>query len=180
MTEADQLYASYSAGVGTDVMQSLYLEWLSEAERVYELCYSDKIDLVSLCVLLSPGESAALRVSALIMDKGDKDSLLCVFNDWLCKGQIKALDGEIKYPEYAGLQKVLSSTDKTIQSTSLRDYMRKEWYPANSGSAWYESHLGKHDTYVGYWCFVGAAIGKSLSLDKGYFEDIIYFPKDLY
>ena len=43
----------------------------------------------------------------------------------------------------------------------------------------YGLHKNVHDLYVGYWCFIAAAIVKIKDLDDSTFRDNKYYPKDL-
>jgi hypothetical protein len=145
----DELYASYSAGANIPELKSTYLEWLLAAEKSNCVCYSDLIDLASLCTLLEPGEDSITRISVLITNSEEKDTLVSLFNEWLVNGKSEACEGKIKYPEYADLKEVLTLTDKSKQAIALRNYIGEIWYSANSERSWNDSHLSKHDTYVG-------------------------------
>lgn len=175
----DKFYASYSYGVSTLELIPIYLEWLSAVEKSSDVCYSDLIDLASLCVLLEPGESSPNRVEALITKSKEKDDLLDFFSLQLTEQPLKFPINDIKYSEYAELKSTLISADKAQQKDRLHDYINKAWYQSNKNSAWYDSHLSKQNTYVGYWCFIGAAIVKILSLDFKNFSDIKFFPSDI-
>lgn len=176
----DKFYASYSYGVSFSELMSIYLDWLSAAEKASDICYSDLIDIASLCVLFEPKENSSYRVEKLINNSKEKDDLLNLLCSQLNEQTLKLPINDIKYPEYAELKTALTSIDKSQQQAYLCDYINNVWYQANKNSAWYDSHLSKQNTYVGYWCFVGAAIAKILSLDFKVFSDIDFFPKDLY
>ena len=175
----DKLYASYSGGTDISDLKLVYQEWLSACEKASNVCYSDLIDIASLCVLLVPGAESALKVSALIKKCGESDDLLRLFQSYLSNGERKIGEGIPKYIAYSGLKDALTSTDKTQQAESLRNYIINIWYSANNDSAWHDSHLSEQDIYVGYWCFVGAAIAKVIGLDADLFEGVEFYPSDL-
>jgi hypothetical protein len=175
----DKLYASYSSGADVIELNSVYKEWLAACEKASSVSYSDLIDLAGLCVLLESGEESVKRVLALMEHGNERDDLLEFFKNFLAGSEHKSGGDKIKYDAYAGLKAVLTSTDKVRQAELLRNYVSNIWYSANSDSAWHDAHLGKQDTYVGYWCFVGAAIAKMINLDVNLFRGVEFYPSDL-
>jgi hypothetical protein len=175
----DKLYASYSNGCDISELKSTYKEWLNACEKASSISYSDLIDLVSLCVLIEPGADIPARVAKLTECHEGGDGLLSNFHDYLCNSDFPSICDSIKYESYEGLQKVIESANKSQQTELLRDYIQNIWYTANSDSAWYDSHFGKQETYVGYWCFVGAAIAKLFGLNVDLFKTVDYYPVDI-
>jgi hypothetical protein len=85
----------------------------------------------------------------------------------------------IAYGNHVKLEEIITSPDKTYQLEKLIQYVEEEWYPAQSDTAWYNSHLENSETYFGYWCFECAALAVVLSLDTSKLKEIVYIPKDL-
>jgi len=80
---------------------------------------------------------------------------------------------------YARLKKVIAEKNREIAEQELNLFLKKEWYPSFKGTPLYNQHKNVHNTYVGYWCFIVAAIVKIKELDDSLFRDNEYYPKDL-
>ncbi len=176
----DKFYASYSNGVGIDELKSIYMDWLSAIEKSNTVLYSDLIDLTSLFILLEPNKNDVVRITQLIKNSKDKDDLLIMFlNEWLTDRKTKIFTGEIKYDEYKNLSDAITETVNINKSSHLIRFISKDWYTANNKSSWYDSHKNDKETYVGYWCFIGAALAKIFLISKENFDGVDYFPTDL-
>jgi len=150
----------------------------------YGESYLTILELLSIAVLLDIEDDVFLTLKKYI----DRDKV----EDFLFEFLIK-----YKYPKrkditkesyriffgindlYYGLKKIIKEEDKTKASKELKYFLEKEWYPSFKGTPLYDQHLNLHNTYVGYWCFVAAAIVKIMELDDSSFRDNPYYPKDL-
>jgi hypothetical protein len=200
----DKLFASYSAGNSIAEVKSIFEQWVADCDKSSKLTYAILLDMVSLAILLKPTNETLNTVKRLLSEniKGDilleagresrKHSLAMISEnikgDILLEGLYNSLIGEgftyisntFKFENnYIGLRKVLEVSDKATQTQRLAEYISEEWYNAQSDSAWHNSHLGKNETYVGYWAFECAALAVALSLDLSKLKKIEYIPADL-
>lgn len=63
---------------------------------------------------------------------------------------------ELKYPTYYII--FLDYLYNRVALSELVDYVLNEWYQASAELSWYDSHLSKENVFVGYWCWVAAAV----------------------
>lgn len=61
----------------------------------------------------------------------------------------------------------------------MKLFLEKDWKNAFHDTPVFQAHKSPHAIYVGYWCFVTAAIVKLKELDDSSFKNIPYYPKDL-
>lgn len=118
----------------------------------------------------------------------DRDKVDDFLFEYLIRYKLK--DREIKKKEsykvffginekYGRLKEIIKENNKVIAQNELKFFLEEEWYPSFLGTPIHNQHLNSHNTYVGYWCFVSAAIVKIKELDDSSFRDNQYYPKDL-
>ncbi|HIP34122.1 MAG TPA: DUF1911 domain-containing protein [Bacteroidia bacterium] len=77
------------------------------------------------------------------------------------------------------LKEIIKKTEKTKAEKELKFFLEKKWYQSFKGTPLYNSHKNNHNTYIGYWCYIVAAIVKIKKLDDCSFKMNQYYPKDL-
>ena len=176
----DKFIASYSSGDSKDELDNIFVEMVKYYNRLPEICYSDLLDLASICVLLKPEEDCRTIVTGLLSNCIQKDMLLDGLHNYIDSGTFDT-NAAIEFVDiYGPLYPVIKSADKTTKENLLCAYVNDFWYNANKESAWFDAHLSTENTYVGYWCFVGAALAVALDLDLEIIRRILYIPSDFF
>lgn len=144
----------------------------------------DILDLLSLGVLLKIPDNSF----DLIVDVIDKDNVKNFLYEFLIREKIpnRRIIQEENFREFswykdrfAKLKKIIKIDDKKTAQDDLKSFLEKDWYPSMHDTPIYNQHNVKNGNYVGYWCFVAAAIVKIKKLDDSSFRDNKYYPKDL-
>lgn len=169
------LCASFSYGVTQDELKTLLMFACATAGEVRSLTYSDALTLASFAVMLD--EKVAIRpLFERFQDVFVHDKLLSGFMSYIeCGTATWVGDYQFTTP-YAGLDVVISATDKKAKETALLAYL-KSWYNQCDDCAWYDSLSSSSDIYYGYWSFESAAIAKIFGLDESVLAQSPYYPK---
>lgn len=77
------------------------------------------------------------------------------------------------------LKEIIKEKNNAKAEKDLKLFLEKKWYKSFRGTALYNVHENAHNIYVGYWCFIAAAIVKIKNLDDSNFKDSQYYPKDI-
>lgn len=167
------LIAKYSAGTSIDELRMEFLQIIGTVEDCWSaVSYDENLRLLSLCVLFNVDDDIKDRVSKLIGEKGEIDSLI----EYLYPGGSQGCFS-LCYPDvYAELWDVFCSGD----IAAIKVYLQKKWYKSHRDSYWYDAHKSKERLYFGYWAFEVAALMKVLNMDAAGLEGVQYFPYDLY
>ena len=175
----NKMIALYSAGAALAEVKSAFEKWVSICDKLPQLQYGDLLTAASLCILLKPKDEIVVIINRLLSGFSDDDMLIEGFRNYLLGNGFVFNSNSIKYDSYSRLKQVLLEPDKASQISNLVHYTSKEWYSAQSDSAWYDSHLEDSDTYFGYWCFECAALAVALSLNVSELSKVIFIPGDL-
>lgn len=147
--------------------------------------YLNILDLLSIGVLVEGISNEYLKMIEDFIDKDEVKDYLFEFliNYW---DKERPLIYEESYEDlflinerFGRLKKVIKERNKETAQKEIAYFLNKEWYDCFKGTPIYNQHLNKHNTYVGYWCFVAAAIVKIKDLDDSSFRNNEYYPKDL-
>jgi len=145
--------------------------------------YLGILELISLGILLDISDDIFEKLIKHVERDNVKDFLL----DYLfCyrKPNRKPLETESYEKFYdindrlGRLKSIIKIDDITKTHNELQYFLEKEWYNSFKGTPLYNSHKNPNDIYVGYWCFVSAAIVKIKQLNDTDFQDNQYYPKD--
>ncbi|MCH5249594.1 MAG: DUF1910 domain-containing protein [Lachnospiraceae bacterium] len=166
----DLFTAEYSYGASKDELERTFSEYCNLVKESAVDSYSEMVDLLSISILLDWQENVKWIKNNETFD----DSLIKSLKAYLYgDGQINDASLDLKYPDY---YKVFAEyLDGIKDAEELIQYVNKEWYSSSIDMSWYDSHLSKEDIYVGYWCWLAAAVLKikecSISNEK-------YIPSD--
>lgn len=151
----DKLYASYSAGASTAALAAVFRQYLTCLREAPVSSFLETADLLSLTILLHiPAET----VLPLLPDDAPADTLLQQLRHYAATQTLMPLSSApvLLHPDYETtfLTYLLGQTSLD----ALQDYMRDQWYASCGGCAFYQAHLRPDATYVGYWCWLAAAV----------------------
>ena len=142
------------------------------------------IDILSLGILLDvPLKNYQLMSSVL-----DKDSVKDSVFEFLLSSKLeeRCLTIEENFQAFSWykdrfirIKSIIKENDNDVAQNELKFFLEKEWYRSLHDTSTYNQHNVKGGRYVGYWCFLAAAIVKIKGLDDSSFRDNKYYPKDL-
>lgn len=146
--------------------------------------YIEKLETISLGILLNVPTTDMKLLGDLIDRDNVKDFLL----EYLLKQSLNdrpKIQSE-SYKEYFHinerffrLKDIITLNDKAVAQQEIKLFLEKDWKKAFDDTPFFQAHKSIHDIYVGYWCFVAAAIVKIKGLDDSSFRNNQYYPKDL-
>jgi len=143
------------------------------------------LDMLSIGVLI---DEIDINSFNLVVDFIDKDEVKDFLFEFLICEKINNRNhiDEESYKELfyinnrlGRLKTIITENNKEIAQRELKLFLENDWYQSFKDTPIYNQHLNPHNTYVGYWCFVAAAIVKIKKLDDSSFRDNQYYPKDL-
>lgn len=167
----DLFVAGYSYGLSKGELMGSFVEYSYFVKKSSIDGYGEMIDILSIGILLDCQEE--------IEWINDIES----YEDSLTKGLKVYLFGHrsgnsfasnLKYPDY--YQAFADFLDGAISTSDFLNYVADEWYDSSVDMAWYNRHLSKEDIYVGYWCWLAAAV---LKIKECALSCIKYVPSDL-
>ena len=152
----DLFVAEYSYGAMQEELTSIFLKYTEVLKVAGIRSYSDMVDLLSIGILLD----CQIDKDWLSEVKQFDDALTINLKRVLNKENVRehSDSGELKYPKYYKI--FLDYLYNKITLPQLEDYVLNEWYKESSELSWYDSHLSKENVFVGYWCWVAAAVVK--------------------
>ncbi|WAC01888.1 DUF1911 domain-containing protein [Lacinutrix neustonica] len=165
------------------------LHYIEEKEVKYLKQYTlqfhiDMIDMLSFGVLLN----ISIDCFQLIMNKIDKDGIKDFLYEFLIQSRItnrKKIEKE-NFQEFSWyrdrfkkLKDIINIDDKNTAQTMLKSFLETSWYDSLKDSNLYNQHMRVGGNYLGYYCYIAAAIVKIKNLDDSSFRDNRYYPKDL-
>lgn len=169
--EINLLKAEFSYGATEDELK-IYLKNAIDVIKYYKKpAYEDILILLSMAIMLNCIKEAKEYVK-VHKELISQDRLLNFLAEYIQDEKIEWNDNISLYKDYAGLNEVFISNNKTA---SLLNYLEK-WYESREEYAWYNSHLRDTETYCGYWCFESAAISKVLHISDDDLKQNVYFP----
>ena len=178
----DLIYDNWNNGVGK-YTYSERGERITLNQYVFS-AYLGILELISLGILLDTSETTFSK----LIDHVDRDQIKDFLLDFLfCHRQKDRVPiNEENYRKffhinerYGRLKQIIVEENKETAQQELKYFLEKEWYSSFKGTPLYSAHKNVHNIYVGYWCFVAAAIVKIKGLDDSTFKDNQYYPQDL-
>ena len=167
----DKIYAQYSYGSSFSIIRETVVHYLFHIQKEGRLSYQEAMDAISLSIVFH------IPFPQIPRDCLPEDALLFALLEHTQKAAFAFSDVALMFPESSSA--FLKALQGTLSSTSLRQYIEKNWYSDNKDASWHDSHKSNRDIYCGYWCFVGAAVAILLQWDLHTFEGCPYFPIDV-
>ena len=146
--------------------------------------YVDMIEIISLGILIGAPIEDFILLSNII----DQDKIKDFLMEYLLRYKIKdrfeiTTENDEEYfrinERFSRLKGVINHEDKNIAKIELKLFLENDWEKAFSDSPLFKAHLSPYDIYVGYWCFMSAAIVKVKGLDDNEFRNNRYYHNDL-
>jgi len=146
--------------------------------------YLGILEVISLGILLGISDTIFNKLIIYVERDRVKDFLLDFLFCYKDKGKTPIIEESYQVffhinERYGRLKNIIQEPNSKIAEKELKYFLEKEWYASFKGTPIYGLHKNVHDLYVGYWCFVAAAIVKIKGLDDSTFRDNKYYPKDL-
>ena len=152
----DAISASYSVGETYEQISVRISKYLSTLNEVKITDYREMIDALAFGILF-PNHNLENIMQTEMFD----DALVCQMKDYILKGTYSKQDAIVKFPEqYQVFYKYLNGD---ICVAEFLEYMENKWYDTCKESAFYDTHKNANEVYVGYWCWVAAAVLKMTS-----------------
>lgn len=150
----DLLSAEYSAGRSAQAMKGICEMYISALSECSITEYAELVDVLSLAILFNMKSTEIKKIN---YDTSFHDKLVLSLKKQI-DGETQLLDTKLIYPNYYGIfYQYLSGG---VNREEFLDAINTKWYAASCEFAWHDSHKGKGDTYVGYWCWLAGAILK--------------------
>lgn len=148
--QKDLFSAKYSIGANIEELRRIFDDYLESLNNTSILDYGELVDIISIGILLDTDIKNTINKCDLSLKK---DGLVeALLNDGKI-GTMPLLFEEYYSPFYKYLKK-----EKDI--SYLEAYMENSWYSNSSEFSWYDSDASKENVYVGYWCWIAAAVVK--------------------
>lgn len=167
----DLFVASYSYGLSKGELMSSFVEYTYFVKESSIDSYSEMIDILSIGILLN----CQKEIEWINSIESYEDSLSKGLKEYLFRRKLdNGFSRQLKYPDYYYM--FADFLDGVSGISDFLNYVANEWYDSSVDMAWYNSHLSNEDIYVGYWCWLAAAVLKI----KDYPSSIVNFiPSDL-
>lgn len=159
----DMFSAKYSAGYSKDELLIVFDEYLNEVMNTDDLSYEEYINIISIDVLLDAGKKDLIK-------NLDLSYVSDALTEFLLLGSTNRSD--LRFEGYYAI--FYSFANGNTSEAEFYEYIKKDWYSNSKECAWYASLDNENDTYVGYWCWLAAALIKEKGLNVP--SDIEYIP----
>ena len=148
----DLISAKYSLGLSKEELENDVKAFLRYTEKPDS--YNEMIDILSMMIIF--GEDAK-SYKGIVSNKEYDDALVVKLKKKLGISLNEDLDN-LKFPNrYSIFDNYL---DEKINAVQFISYLDEKWYDTCSDDYFYDSHNKGTNTYVGYWCWLAAAILK--------------------
>lgn len=160
--QRNMFLAKFSAGYLKEDLCAAFNAYIDQLLLVKDTSYDELINAIAIDIVLDAGRGKDICILA-------SDNENDILTDTLLgiSGEGKQLIYNSNYePFYQFLNDTLSADD-------FIRYINDEWYSSCKDLYWYDSLKSDNETYVGYWCWLAAAILKV----KNFTVENIYIPK---
>jgi len=167
------LSAEYSAGKEKKQLQETFLKYLKLQNEVTVSNYAELTDTLALTILFECPET---ECSNLLATSQFEDSLTKKLKEYVRTGRYTIQNGTLNYPEHYQIFEDYLNQDVHLQN--FIDYMEYQWYSSCQNFSFYDAHKSNAKVYIGYWCWLAAAILKMNSeknIHSLYIPDISIF-----
>lgn len=169
----DKIVAMYSYGYSKDDIKTEFDKYIEYLLVTGIASYNEMVDFLSLAILL---DCTAEQVEKFMSIKQFDDSLVLMLKNYLMEKKIVKFDAQLEYETDSEIFVQYLNSD--CEEKEVLEYIENNWYESNSEAPWYDSHNNNNDIYVGYWCWVGAAVLKIKEVSL-IVADCKYLPSDL-
>lgn len=173
----NKLCALYSRGYPKDSIRVAFTDYIRHVQQSSIDSYADMVDILSLAILLDANKADLYHI---LETPSFDDVLVLILKDYIKNKSLTPLAGNLQYPSlYKEFVDVFYNASLELSSQKLLQFTSNHWYGLNTEAWWYDSHKSPNNTYVGYWCWLAAAIIKIKGMDVKYFSGCNYIPIDL-
>lgn len=160
--QRNMFFAKFSAGYSKEDLCTAFNTYIDQLLLAKDALYDELINAIAIDIVLDAGRRKDLCILALDNENDIlTDTLLGI------SGESKQLSYKSNYEPFYKFLTDAISTDDFIR------YINDEWYSACKDFYWYDSLKSDNETYVGYWCWLAAAILKV----KNFTVENIFIPK---
>lgn len=173
--ERNIVTALYSHGESKAEIKEEFLKYLDAIEKSAVADYAEMADLLAISILLEISED---KLKSVLDNRAFDDSLIKTLKEYLVSGNVIISGNDLKYESYYKMFWEYLKADDEISTDKFINYINTEWYLSCKDLSWYDSHESKQNTYVGYWCWIAAALLKMKNENlRGYKTE--YIPVEL-
>lgn len=165
----DLMAAEYSAGQDENQINNIFKKYVSAICQCDDIDYAELADILSLSIILKVNVDDVIKKECI---KPLKDELISYLLSFIEEYSYESK--ELLYEQYYRI-----FMDYALEKVSTQDflyYIENEWYDSSKQFSWYNNHESKENVYVGYWCWLAAAL---IKLQGGVVKDSKYIPVDL-
>lgn len=156
----DLLSAKYSLGASKDEIVEIFELYIDSVINCSVSDYADMVDILSLSVILDINEE---KLEPIIQNAEFDDGLVLSLKSYIV-GKYEVSGKRLLYSDYYSPFYFYLKGEK--KEAEILSYLENNWYDASDEFAWYDSHNSSENVYVGYWCWLGAAVLKMKSAIK--------------
>lgn len=155
----NMFFAMFSAGYERNELIKSFNTYIDYMLLAKDVSYDELVNAAAIDIFLNSARKKELSVLSSISEKDAlSDALL-------------GIPREDEYLLYkANYEVFYKFLNDAISKEDFIKYITDEWYASCKDLYWYDSLKSESDTYVGYWCWLAAAILslKELSVDNEY------------
>lgn len=156
----DLFSASYSLGVSKDKLMEIFKLYIDSVLNSSISDYTEMVDILSLSIILDIDKG---KIEPVLKNGDYDDGLVLSLKSYII-GDYHLSDKKLLYTDYYSVFYLYLKGRKTVEE--ILNYLENDWYNASDEFAWYDSHNSSENIYVGYWCWLGAAVLKMKSASQ--------------
>ncbi|MCD8109564.1 MAG: DUF1911 domain-containing protein [Clostridiales bacterium] len=171
--QIDLYFAEFSYGAEKERLGEILKSMLETACAMDHPDYETLLNLLSISIVMDCSEYSLLldkllnKQNSVIHD----DKLLNLFACFIGGNELSWRGSFVSREVYGELDHILGNDIEVV----LEKYLAG-WYVHRKDMAWYDSHKGTNDTYVGYWSFEAAALAIVFDVDDQRLKNSPYYP----
>ena len=162
--QRNMFLAKFSAGYLIGDLISSFNTYIDQLILAKDVSYDELINAIAINIVLDAGRNKDLSVLASNNE-----------NDVLTKALL-GMPGEERQLIYeSNYESFYQFLTDSISETEFIRYITEDWYDSCEDLYWYDSLKSDNDTYVGYWCWIAAAVLKlkNKSTENVYIPSIV-------
>jgi hypothetical protein len=174
----DIFFIKYSLGENISSIVKDYINVIDSMKNTWEKAsgYVQMANMLSVGIMLEIETKEFNKLIELIKKDNPKDYLIDLLINYKtpeCERSNKKFMWKRPYQAFEEIE-TLSKTNKEDAVMRLKNYLQKQWLPAND----VRKSRGK-SYHCGYWSFESGAIVKILGLEDTIIKDLNYYPYDM-
>ena len=147
--QRNMFLAKFSAGYSKAELLSSFNAYIDQLLLVQDASYDEVVNAIAINIVLDAGRETDL---CNLASNNEKDILI---------DALLGLSGGDEQLLYKSNYEIFYQfLTETISEEDFMRYIINEWYSSCKELYWYDSLNSDSDTYVGYWCWIAAAILK--------------------